>query len=347
MCGLTRRNCLTLGLALGMLAGAPYSFAQEDKATKAETPPAAAAPAALPIPAVAATVNGENVYLGEIEAGLSDVLKLRHVNPEGIEHARAGLLRDIINKRLIEQSLVKDESYLSPAVVDREMHKLESRMKDNRTTLEQFAAARGVTPAVARHEISWPLVWNKYLEKHLADALEGFFKEHHKDLDGTQVRASHILLRAVGARETKSQLLRRAEKLRADIEAKKVTFEEAAEKYSAGPSRRKGGDLGFFPRYGVMAEGFSKAAFALEKGELSQPVTTNFGTHLIRATDVKPGNVQWTEVVPQIKALASKQLFDELAREQLETAKIEFTGKAAYFKPGTDELVLPKTVAEK
>ena len=154
-------------------------------------------------------------------------------------------------------------------------------------------------------------------------------------------------MRAESAKETKSQILQRAEKIRQEIESKKITFAQAAEKYSAGPSRRQEGDLGFFPRYGVMAEDFCKAAFALEKGELSRPVTTNFGTHLILATDVKPGNKQWTEVIPQIQTLASKQLFNKLASEQHETAKIEFTGNSAYFKPGTDELVLPNSVAGK
>ncbi len=332
---LTRRRCLTIGLALGLLARAAGLWAQEKPAAKAETPP------------VAATVNGESIYIGEIEAGMTDILKLRQVNREGIEHARAGMLRDIINKRLIEQALDKEGSYIERSVVEKQMRKLESRLKDSRTTLEQFAVARGVVPDTARHEIIWPLIWNKYIERHLADALEGYFNEHRKDLDGTQVRASHILLRAESAKETKSQILQRAEKIRQEIESKKITFAQAAEKYSAGPSRRQEGDLGFFPRYGVMAEDFCKAAFALEKGELSRPVTTNFGTHLILATDVKPGNKQWTEVIPQIQTLASKQLFNKLASEQHETAKIEFTGNSAYFKPGTDELVLPNSVAGK
>ena len=69
-----------------------------------------------------------------------------------------------------------------------------------------------------------------------------------------------------------------------------MTFADAAEKYSAGPSRAKGGDLGFIPRHGIMVEPFARAAFVLAKGEISPPMATVFGIHLITVTDVKPGD---------------------------------------------------------
>ncbi len=329
MIGFTRRTGLSLLLLLGLLAST-VSFAQEAPEEEPEGP------------AVAAVVNGDPVYVGEVDAGVTDTLKLRQLNREGLEHARAGMLRDIINKRLIEQALEKQGGYVDSAAIDKAMKKLESNLKNKRMTLENFAAQRNVRPETARHELGWPMIWNKYLERNLADELELYFNEHHKDLDGTTVRASHILLRPETAKETKAQVLERAEKIREQIESKKLTFAEAAEKYSIGPSRHQGGDLGFVPRYGVMAEDFSKAAFALDKGEISQPVTTNFGTHLITVTDIKPGSRQWTEIIPQIQSLASKQMFDKLAAEQRATAKIEYTGKSAYFKAGTEDLVMPK-----
>ena len=92
----------------------------------------------------------------------------------------------------------------------------------------------------------------------------------------SQVKASHIL---VGRKSE-------AEKLRQQILDGEITFEDAAKKYSLCPSREEGGDLGFFPR-GVMAGPFEKAAFSLPIGEISQPVETRFGWHLIKVVDKK------------------------------------------------------------
>ncbi len=90
-----------------------------------------------------------------------------------------------------------------------------------------------------------------------------------------------------------------------------------------------------------MSEEFSKAAFALDKGQISEPVVSSFGVHLIRATDVKPGNKQWTEVVDQMRGAAAGELFNQLAKREGDNAKIEFTGTVPYFKPDTDEVVVP------
>jgi peptidyl-prolyl cis-trans isomerase C len=61
-------------------------------------------------------------------------------------------------------------------------------------------------------------------------------------------------------------------------------FEELAQKFSRCPSSKQGGDLGSFTR-GRMVEEFSTAAFALGVGEVSPPVRTQFGYHLIQRTN--------------------------------------------------------------
>lgn len=90
-----------------------------------------------------------------------------------------------------------------------------------------------------------------------------------------QVRASHILV------ETKEE----AEKIKEEILAGKP-FEDAASEYSLCPSGKDGGDLNYFGRNMMVAE-FDRAAFELKINELSDPVQTNFGWHLIVVTDKK------------------------------------------------------------
>ena len=91
----------------------------------------------------------------------------------------------------------------------------------------------------------------------------------------SKVRASHILV------EKHSQALKVLEELKDGRD-----FKELARKYSTCPSRKRGGDLGFFGR-GRMVKEFERAAFALNVGEVSGPVKTQFGYHVIKKTGEK------------------------------------------------------------
>lgn len=90
----------------------------------------------------------------------------------------------------------------------------------------------------------------------------------------TEVKASHILV----ATEDEAKNLYNEIKNGKD-------FAEVAKEYSKCPSGQNGGDLGFFP-HGVMVKPFEDAAFSLKVGELSEPVQTQFGWHLILVTGV-------------------------------------------------------------
>ena len=64
-----------------------------------------------------------------------------------------------------------------------------------------------------------------------------------------------------------------------------MTFEDAARKYSDCPSKEKGGDIGNFPYKFVVVPEFAKAAFALQKGQMSDVVASEFGMHVILVTN--------------------------------------------------------------
>lgn len=101
-------------------------------------------------------------------------------------------------------------------------------------------------------------------------------KEENKMSKTTQVAAKHILV----STEAK------ANEILAKIQNGETTFEDAAKKFSNCPSKSSGGDLGFFGK-NMMVKEFEEAAFALKSGEVSKPVKTQFGWHLIKVYDQK------------------------------------------------------------
>lgn len=163
-----------------------------------------------------------------------------------------------------------------------------------------------------------------------AEELARFEKEHAKEISDyyeanrylyrqpERVRARHILIKldpdAAPAR--KEEARQKIEKIRREIEAGK-DFAEAAKEYSEDVgSKGSGGDLGFNERSSWVPE-FANAAFALKPGEISQPVESQFGFHLIKVEEKKPPeNKELKEVEGEI----ARQLFTKDKAKQLARA---------------------------
>ena len=90
----------------------------------------------------------------------------------------------------------------------------------------------------------------------------------------TEVRARHIL---VDNEE-------HAKQIKLELERSDKSFSEMAKEKSEGPSSEKGGDLGFFGK-GKMVPEFEEEVFDMENGEISDPVKTEFGWHIIKKED--------------------------------------------------------------
>ena len=85
-----------------------------------------------------------------------------------------------------------------------------------------------------------------------------------------QIHCAHILVKTENEVNSVLERLKKGEK-----------FANIAKKVSQCPSGKRGGDLGFFGR-GKMVKEFERAAFALQKGQISSIVKTKFGYHIIK-----------------------------------------------------------------
>ncbi len=121
--------------------------------------------------------------------------------------------------------------------------------------------------------------------------VENFYNENKNQFETpASVKASHILV------DTEEE----ANEVKTELD-NGLSFGEAANKYSKCPSKAKGGDLGFFSK-GRMVPEFEQAAFDMNKGEISDPVKTQFGYHIIKVDDKKEAGVSsLEEVKPKLK----------------------------------------------
>jgi peptidyl-prolyl cis-trans isomerase D len=155
------------------------------------------------------------------------------------------------------------------------------------------------------------------------ERLNALYEERESEFDQPeQIRALHILIRipagddpALAEALAKTQAMEALERVRAGED-----FAAVAAELSDDPgSKTRGGDLGFFPR-GRMVKPFEDAAFALEPGELSEPVKTVHGWHVIRSEERREAKlVSYQEARPSLaRELIREEAGDGAARELVE-----------------------------
>lgn len=158
-----------------------------------------------------------------------------------------------------------------------------------------------------------------------------------------QRRASHILISAgkdASAAE-KAAAKEKAEKLLVQVRKNPADFAKIAKENSDDPgSAERGGDLDFFGR-GMMVKPFEDAVYALNKGEISNVVQSDFGFHIIQLTDLKAGTTKsLDEVKGQIAAEIKKQLAAKRYAEMAEQFSNIVYEQSDSLKPVAEKLGL-------
>ncbi|MDN5341709.1 peptidylprolyl isomerase [Oceanotoga sp. DSM 15011] len=215
---------------------------------------------------VLATVNGKEITQKDVDILLQRIGPQRAAQfqtPQGQE----SLLRELINQELmyleaLDTDLDKDEQFLKEVELAK------------REILKQFAIGRLFDTIEVTDE----------------DAKNYYDENTNAFQQGEQVKASHIL---VDSEDKANEIIKELENGK--------SFEDAAKEYSSCPSKNNGGDLGFFGK-GQMVPEFEQAAFKMNKEDLSEPVKTQFGFHIIKLTDKKEASVmKFDEVKDNIK----------------------------------------------
>jgi peptidyl-prolyl cis-trans isomerase C len=282
------RNLLLAGLLAGTALASP-GFAQDQNAGQAAGDSAETTPA-YDASTVLAAVNGTEITLGHVIA-MRDRLPPQYQNlPD--EVLLSGLL-----DQLVDQQLLAEAQSASP-----ETDPLQVKLaieNERRAALAGLAANAAVADVVDDAEVQAAY-----------DKLVAEFQPQ------PEFNASHIL---VDSEE-------KAKALKAEIDGGK-DFAEVAKANSSDGSAAAGGELGWFGA-GQMVPEFETAVAALEVGEVSEPVQSQFGWHLIKLTEKR-------ETAPPSLEQARPEIENQLRQEALQAKLGELRAAATIEKPET------------
>jgi len=309
-----------------------------------ESPAVSATDTAKADDPILATVNGDPVRQSDVAKLYEQYKSVGRLGKEerdaatffasGDAQQREMLIEEAIYRERIRQFVLSSPIKVDAATIDAELEKWAKQLAEQDMTPEQFYKDHFITKEEFREIILIDLGIRKIAESELTKEELGSLKE--------QVRASHILIKSsedIGDEEAKQKGLLTDEQakekivlIKKEIEGGRA-FEECAKAYSECPSSEKGGDLGFFPRHGAMVEPFAETAYLLKEGEISGPVKTRFGYHLIMVTGRK-------EMTEEEKLRTKNRLmqgkYRALMEEAQETIKVE-----RLYKPEEDKETEP------
>lgn len=268
---------------------------------------------------VAAVVNTDVIALSEVE------------QRGGPELARAGggkarndmlakLLDQMIGEKLLEKEIRDLGVEVTEAEIDTSIEDVRKQYNMDGEGLEKALRNDGYTMTTYRQFM------RRYLEKaklvnlkvrskvKLTD--EELRAEYNRwaNLESAdpEVHARHIVVQvpAKAAAQVVEEARKKAVALAQEARKPGTDFAELAKKKSEGPSAAEGGDLGFFKR-GTMLPEFDKAAFSLQDGEVSDPVRSQWGWHVIKVEERRAAPPKPFEEVKE-------QLRERLLRSQLD-----------------------------
>jgi peptidyl-prolyl cis-trans isomerase C len=286
-------------------------------------------------PDAVAVINGVPIsrerYDQEIDRAKQRFTRRGQPVPEQInELIQKQVLDFMIGEELLYQECAKKGITASDESVDQQIAQAEARFGSEQE-FNNALAKMGVTEEKLRGDIKRGLTIQKLVQQDVLDKIEvsdeevkSFYDENQKMFaKKEQVKASHILIKVNADADDAEKAEARG---KIDKAAQRVQdgedFATVAGEVSEGPSKTKGGDLGYFQR-GQMVKPFEEAAFSLEPGQVSDVVETDFGYHIIKVFDKKPASTAtFAEVEPQIaehlkeeKSKAAVQAYIEKLKE--------------------------------
>ncbi|HEY6573204.1 MAG TPA: peptidylprolyl isomerase, partial [Candidatus Eisenbacteria bacterium] len=248
---------------------------------------------------IAAIVNKNVILASEVDERFQQAAARFGVDPRdsvSVAKLRRNILDQLVENQVVLAEAVRLGVTVTPvevqAAVDREVGALRERLGGDagfRRALEQERMTEADLRKRYEPDVREQLLISRVVSREVqskttvTDAEVRAFFDANRDSIGKrpeELKLAHILVAFEADSAQAKRARARADSVRALI-VKGREFEEAARQFSDDPSGQRGGDLGSFG-HGDMVPEFETVAFSLKPNELSQPVRTRFGYHIIK-----------------------------------------------------------------
>ena len=285
-----------------------------------------------------AKVNGVGIKLSEFKTPYERFEKTFKDRKRKMPTRLAQRYRRTIAKRLVDEELISQEAKrLGVAPTAEQLNEELTNYKAMFKTEERFAkylASANLTEDKVKENLTQGLLLKLLLERAKIGQVSDdqvraqYEKQKAKYEEKEKVRASHILIKvAKGATPEQVAAAKvKADKLSAQAKAGE-DFAKLAKDNSEGPTASRGGDLNFFAR-GRMVKEFDAKVFSMKIGEVSEPVRTRFGWHIIKVTDHKEAQTRTFDEVKEnlrkmLEGRSKRKARSELLKGLTEKASVE------------------------
>lgn len=271
------------------------------------------------LPKVAATVGGKAVSARRVIQHLERTVPgFRQFERTAQERLLAEALEHLVRRELVLGQLLAAGDAPGQSAVKLERGKLEAELAARGETLAGHIARTGLSDSEFDHELLWKLAWEQRLEAELSDeAAAAWYDKHYFRFDGSTLRVDQILWQWPDPADEaeKARLRAEAAGVADRLRRNELEWSVAVRRYSMSPLARlpERPDMGWIGYHGPMPEAFAAAAFALHPGEVSLPVETGVGLHVIRRLELKRGERTFAESEAEVRAAMMQDLFDRLA----------------------------------
>lgn len=238
-------------------------------------------------------------------------------------------MKDAIGVQVVENLLLQQALETEYKISDKELKEEIKAQKDTfGDNFELYLQQQGITEKFFEKNVK-----SQMLQKKMVESLKVSDEDIAKGVERaeTEVHARHIV---VEDEETAKEVLQKVKD--------GGDFAELAKEYSTEPvAQETGGDLGWFGP-GKMVQEFEDATYTLKKGEISEPVKTSFGYHIIELLDTRKAETEKTEeeIKAEIEDGLKRVQFEEKLQELIKAADVDI--KADEFKKALDAY-LPAT----
>ncbi len=304
----------------------------EESADAEERPPEDFAHLAFYATGPIAIVDGEELGAYQFNAVAEEQLSVipdEAIETEG-DMVREMLVQGMIIAYLIEREIEAENIEVSAAEVDEGLKAQEQLLLQqfggDREQMTAMLEAQGITEELLREQVERELAAERLVtdtrEISVSEAeLQQAYQLHQAQLQQPeQTRARHILLH-VDEEDSDEEVRQQAEDIAAQLEESGDDFAELAEEHSDCPTASKGGDLGYFTREQLMPE-FTEVAFELPPGQISEPVRSNLGWHVLRVEErIDEGGASFDDVRDELEMMLQAQKMQQAAAELVEELK--------------------------